>query len=180
MQLMHETFLRHRNDTEYRRGNAGQDAEYALNVALVYQDELTRQWAGQLRDRMAEVVGQEAIQCTEWKIGDLKERSTFSEGVAALAKADVIVISLYEAERLPAMFYLWVNVWLQQRSGFSGAMVALVVRGDEFHPGANETQRYLYAVASQGHLEFLIQEANQPGEQIRMLRENVVHWAKAA
>jgi hypothetical protein len=177
---MHETLFKSRNGRANGTAFAGQDAGYALKVALVYQDVLTQQWAEQLRERVAEVVGHEAIHSTGWRIGDLKEARTFSEGVAALAKADVIVISLYEAERLPAIFYLWVNVWLQQRSGFSGALVALVVRPDESHCGANETQRYLYAVASQGHLEFLIQEASHPGEPIRMLREDVLHWAKAA
>jgi hypothetical protein len=101
--------------------------------------------------------------------------------VAALAQADVIVVSLYEVERLPATFYLWVNVWLQQRSGLPGALVALVAPSEASNPGAkNETRRYLAAVASQGRLEFLIQEYNQSGGPIRDLRDDVMRWAKAA
>ena len=137
-----------------------------LNVALVYQDARTRQWAGQVRDLMAGVVGQEAIRCTEWKISDLVEPRAYWEGVAALAHADVIVVSLYEAERLPAAFYLWVNLWLQERSGRPGVLVALLVPPEESNSGAIETRRYLSAVASQGHLELLMQESNRPGEPI--------------
>jgi hypothetical protein len=157
------------------------DGGYALNVALVYQDALTRQWAGRVRDRMAEVVGEAAIRCTEWKISDLRERRAFSEGAAVLARADVIVVSLYAAERLPAIFYLWVNLWLQQRSGLPGALVALVLSPEESNPAAtNETRRYLAAVASQDCLEFFLQECNQPGESIPDLREDIMRWAEAA
>jgi len=156
------------------------NAGYALKVALVYQDALTRQWAVQVRDRMAEVAGPEAIRCTEWKVGDLIAPGVYWQGVAALAQADVIVVSLYEAERLPAAFYLWVNLWLQERSGRPGALVALLVPPEESNSWMNETRRYLSAVASQGCLEFLVQESNQPGEPILALREDIMRWAKAA
>ena len=101
---------------------------YTLNVALVYQDALTAHRAGQVRDRIAVVAGKQGIRCTKWKIGDLRQRKVFSEGVAALTRADVIVVSLYEVEQLPATFYLWVNVWLQERAGLAGMLVALVGR----------------------------------------------------
>ncbi|MGD0259197.1 MAG: hypothetical protein ABSD29_05155 [Verrucomicrobiota bacterium] len=178
---MQQTFLKGRNDAADGTAIAWMNARYALNVALVYQDALTRQWAGQVRDRMAQVVGQEAIHCTEWKIGDLTKPKVYWEGVAALGQADAIVVSLYEADRLPAAFYLWVNLWLQERSGRPGALVALVVPPEELNSGAkNETRRYLSAVASQGRLEFLIQECNLPSEPIRDLREDIMRWAKAA
>jgi hypothetical protein len=178
---MQQTLLTGRYDTANRTVLAGTNTGYALNVALVYQDALTRQWAGQVRDRMAEVVGSAAIRCTEWKIGNLTEPRVYWEGVAALAHADVIVVSLYETERLPSAFYLWVNLWLQERSGRPGAMVALVVPPEESSPGAkNETRRYLAAAASQGRLEFLMQVCNQPGEPIRDFGEDIMRRAKAA
>jgi len=159
---------------------AGRHSGYTLNIALVYQDALTRLWAGQVRDLMAEVAGPEAVHCTEWKIGDLIEPKVYWEGVAALAHADVIVVSLCEAERLPPAFYLWVNLWLQERSNLPGALVALVVRPEESNVWVNETRRYLAAVASQGRLEFFLRECDQPGELIPDLREDITHWAKAA
>ena len=157
------------------------NAGYVLNVALVYQDAPTQQWAGQVRDLMAEVVGRDAVRCTEWKIGDLVEPGVYWEGVAALAQADVIVVSLHEAERLPAAFYLWVNLWLQERCGLPGALVALIVPSQQSNPQAkNETRTYLSAVASQGGLECFLQECDQVGKPIRDLREHIMHWAQAA
>lgn len=153
------------------------DAAYEVNVALVYQDDATRQWAGQVPDRVAELAGAEAMHCTEWKINDLKEPSVFSRGAAALARADVIVISVYAAERLPSVFYLWVNLWLQMRAGLSGALAALVVPTGESESGAMETRRYLCAVASQGGLEWL--ECKRPSAPIRGLGEEVFQWPKA-
>src|ERR1022692_3507967 len=180
MQRMQQTLLKSRNDAANRRGIAQMNAGYALNVALVHQEAFTRQWAGQVRDLMAEVAGPDAVRYTEWKISDLSEPRVYWEGVAALAHADVIVVSLYEAERLPPAFYLWVNLWLQERSRLPGALVALVVRPEESNAWVNETRRYLSAVASQGRLEFFMQECNQPGEPIRELREDIMHWAQAA
>lgn len=177
---MQPILLKGQNDTANGTPMAWIKPGCVLNVALVYQDALTRQWAGQLRDRMTALVGQELVHCTDWKIGDLLEPRVFGEGVAALAQADVIVISLYEAERLPATFYLWVNVWLQQRSGLPGALVALVVPPEEVTFGANETRRYLCAVASQGGLEFVIQEYNQSDGPNPNLRDDIMRWAKAA
>jgi len=177
---MQQSILRGRYDTAGGATITSLDAGYGLNVAVVYQDALTRQWAGQVCDRMAEVVGHEAVRCTEWAISDLTAPGAFSEGVAALARADIIVVSLYEADRLPATFYLWVNVWLQKRCGLPGALVALLVPPEESEAASMETRRYLSAVASQGHLEFLVQECNRPGELIRDFGAYVARWAQAA
>jgi len=175
---MQQTVIADRSVTADGMAIAGPGEGYAVNVALVYQDALTRHWAGQVRERLGEVVGKEAIQPTEWNINDLKEPRVYSEGARALARADMIVVSLYEAERLPPVFYLWVNLWLQVRSGFPGALVALVVPVEESNFGANETRRYLCAVASQGGLELL--ESNQPGRPIRDLRDDSFQWRRAA
>ena len=177
---MQQTFLRDRSAAADGSAIAWLDARYALKVALVYQDATTLLWARQVRDRMAEEAGQGHIHCTEWQVSNLKERKAFSEGVAALAQADAIVVSLHEAERLPATFYLWVNVWLQQRAGLHGVLVALIVPPEGPNSGANETRRYLYAVASQGRLELLTQDYEQLGAPIPDLREDILRWAKAA
>jgi hypothetical protein len=182
MQIMQQTFRQDRNDRASAQAITPPDAGYELNVAVVYQDAVTRQWAGQVRELMAGVVGQDAIRCTEWKINNLVELSAFRQGVAALAHADVIVVSLHEADRLPATFYLWVNLWLQTRSVRPGALVALLVplEASTSSSAAIETRRYLSAVASQGHLEFFMQECNQPGESVLDFREDLMHWAQAA
>ena len=177
---MQQTFFKGGNDRASRAALTSPKAGYTLNVAIVYQDVLTRQWAGQVRDLMAGVVGQDAIRCTEWRISDLVEPRVYWESVVTLAHADVIVVSLHVADRLPAAFYLWVNLWLQERSVRPGVLVALLVAPERSNSEATETRRYLTAVASQGHLEFLIQESNRPGEPTRDFVEDIMQWAEAA
>jgi hypothetical protein len=178
MQTMQQTLLKGRFEAATGPSFAWPDAEYSLDVAIVYQDAPARQWAGRVQARLAELVGEEAIRCTEWNINDLSERGTFSAGVAALARADVIVVSVYEGQRLPPAFYLWVNLWLEVRSGRPGALVALVVPAEGSDCGARETRRYLCAVAGQGRLKWL--ESDQPGDPISGYREELFQWPKAA
>jgi hypothetical protein len=181
MQRMQQTLLKGRNDPANRPELGRMNGAYALNVALVYQDAATLQWSGQVRDLVTEVVGPDAIYCSEWKINELIEPKVYREGVAVLAQADVIVVSLYGAERLPGVFYLWVNLWLQERNGLPGALVALVVAPEESNSAARyETRSYLYAVASQGRLELFMKECKQPGESIHDFREDLMHWAQVA
>jgi hypothetical protein len=61
---MQQTWLKSRNGMADGTAIALMDGGYALNVALVCQDALTRQWAGRVRDRMAEAAGPEAVRCT--------------------------------------------------------------------------------------------------------------------
>ena len=178
MRFMEQNILSTRGATVDGTPAAASKGERAVNVALVYQDAPTRQWAKQAGERLGQEAGEEAVHCTEWKISDLVEPSVYSDSVRALARADVIVISLYEAERLPSVFYLWVNLWLQVRAGLPGSLVALVVPAEEPSFGANETRRYLCAVASQGGLELL--ESNQPGRPIRGFRQDSFQWSNAA
>jgi hypothetical protein len=177
-EIMKRTFLNERKHGADSLATLRPIAGYEVNVALVYEDHATHHWAGQVRDKLAELIGGEAIHCTEWNINDLKEPSTYSRGVAALARADVIVVSVSAAERFPSAFYLWVNLWLQVRSGLPGALVALVVPTEQSNSGAMETRRYLHAVASQGRLELL--ECKYPDAPIRGLREDMFDWPKAA
>jgi hypothetical protein len=169
---MQPIILKGRSDRASEAAISSPKAGYALNVAVVYQDLFTRQWVGQVRDLMAGIVGQEAIRCTEWKISNLVQPSAYWEGVAALAHADVIVVSLNAADRLPGTFYLWVNMWLQERSGRPGVLVTLLAEAEDANSGAIETRRYLAAVAHQGQLQFLINERSRQGETTREVEED--------
>jgi hypothetical protein len=181
MQRMQQALFASRDAVAKGTGSAWMNAGYALNVALVYQDAPTLQLAHQARDLMAAVVGPDAVRCSEWKIDDLIDPGVYWQSVAALAHADVIVASLQEAERLPAVFYLWVNLWLQERCGLPGALVALAVPPEALNTQAkHEMRRYLSAVASQGRLEFFLPECTQPGEPMRDLKAGIMHWALSA
>ena len=154
--------------------------EYMLRVALVYQDAVTRLRASQVRELLAEVVGEAALRCTEWEIGALRQQGVFADGVAALASADLIVMAVHDAARFPAEFYLWVNLWLQQRFGSPGALVALLGTSGDLGPVPNETRSYLHAVASQGGLELFFKECDGEAGVSNVLGEELMEWAKAA
>src|SRR5260370_12730875 len=89
MQLIQQTLLKGRTETANGPSIACLDHDYSLNVAIVYQDAPARQWAGRVEARLAELVGEEAIRCTEWNINDLSERATFSQAVPALPQPHV-------------------------------------------------------------------------------------------
>ncbi len=177
---MQQTYRHVRNDTSFGAANPRSHAEHILNFALVYQDMPTRQWTGRISERMSEMAGGDAIRYTEWKIGDLMQAERFADGVAALATADAIVISLHAAERLPAVFYLWVNLWLLNRTGRPGALIALVVQPDGPNSGSVETRRYFHAVAAQGAMELFIQEGDASGTPMGDLEEDLLQWTQAA
>jgi hypothetical protein len=160
--------------------NAWPPTGYSLNVALLYQDALTRDWAEQVREFMAYMLGEEALHCTEWNINELRRPATFWDGVQALTKADIIVVAIQEAERLPAQFYLWVNLWLQQRSRRSGALVGLVGTSGESTAASHETRRYLHALASQGHLDLILKQCDPSSGPVSVPGEELRHWAKSA
>lgn len=146
-QLMQQTSRLEQSVMADRPTIAWPPNERSLNLALVYQDARTRQWSGRVRELMANVIGEEALHCTEWSIDDLRKEAPFREGVLALAQADAIVVAVYEAEHLPAQFYLWVNLWLQQRCQ-AGALVGLIGTSGAPTLASLETRRYLHAIAS--------------------------------
>jgi len=153
---------------------------YELNVAVVYEDAVTREWARQVREQLIEEAGEKAVHCTQWKIDDLRQPELFREGAVALAKADAIVIALYEQERLPAQFYLWLNLWLQQRDGLPGALIGLIGTSRESGSASIETRRYLHSMASQGHLDLMLKRCDLTAEPADDLREGLLQWAHAA
>jgi hypothetical protein len=155
-------------------------AEYVLKVALVYQDPMTRLWGGQVRELLATVVGGAVLRCTEWEIGALKKPGAFSDGVGALAHADLIVMAVHDAARFPAEFYLWVNLWLQQRCGRPGALVVLLGTSGDVGPACNENRSYLHAVASQGRLELFFKDCDAEAGVSNVLGEELTEWAIAA
>ena len=180
MQTIERTSLLVRTATLALAVNPQSRAEYVLNVALVYQDTVTRLWAGQVRELLAKVVGEAAVTCTEWEIGALRRQGVFADGVAALARADLTVMAVHDAARFPAEFYLWVNFWLQQRCGLPGALVVLLGTSGDVGPACSENRSYLHAVASQGGLELFFKECDAEAGVSHVLGEELMEWAIAA
>ncbi len=158
---------------------AGPHTSPELDVALVYQDAVTRVWAEEVRDLVAKVVGEEAVRWTEWKIGDLGDGGVLARSAGALARADIIVIAADEAERIPAHFYLWVNLWLELRAGLPGALVALVGTSQDARSEPSDIRGYLQAVARQGGLALFQNDRSGPITPNGGLEGELRRWAKA-
>jgi hypothetical protein len=155
-------------------------AEYVLKVASVYQDTVTRLRAGRVREILGKVVGGAALSCTEWEIGALRQQGVFTDGVAALARADLIVMAVHDTARFLPEFYLWVNLWLQQRCGRPGALVVLLGTTGDVGPACNEIRSYLHAVASQGGLELFFKDCEAEAGVSILLGEELMEWAITA
>ncbi len=143
---------------------AGALLDSVLNVTVVYEDEPTRRWAGEVCDRVASLVGRDALRPTWWKLGDLGEPAVLAGAVSTTLRADVIIIAIHAAEGLPFPFYVWVDSWLPYHPQGTAALVALITLPDPPTVQLDRARGYLRAVARQGRLDFLLEERKLPAE----------------
>jgi hypothetical protein len=130
-------------------------ADYALSVAIVYRDALTRKWAEEVCARVTRSTSSEGIHTRSWRLGELSRSRNFRGAVQTAAAADVIIVSVYASDQLPLDFYSWVNEWLTERRRAPSALVALIGMPDFPDFRTSPIQEYLEAVAQEGHLDFL-------------------------
>jgi len=134
----------------------------ALSVVVIYQDSLTREWAGELWNRVAQLVGQESICSQSWKISDLADAREFEGAVEAAAEADVLVISVRDAGEVPVGLEWWVEAWMPKRAGRAGALLALISVPSQPDPHAGQVQAYLETIARRAGLDFMPRERKLP------------------
>ena len=140
------------------------ESEYVLNIAGVYQDLLTRDWAAHVCEQAIQIAGAERVQTSWFEVPRLGEPETLIAAVQAALLADVIVVSVHAADELPLDLYVWIDVWLPRRSSRMGALVALIGASGKPTPQAVRTQEYLQAVARRAELDFMPHECRVPDE----------------
>lgn len=145
----------------YLSASAG-DAEPALNVAMVYQDPLTRYWAAEFWDRVGELISHHSVGRQSWRIEELKDPRVFAEAGQAAAEADVLVISVRDAGEWPASLHVWIQSWLPRRAGRVGALVALIGVPGRPDGQSGRAHQYLARVAHEAGLDFLPRERKLP------------------
>ncbi len=141
---------------------ASSETEYALNVVLIYQDAPTRKWATQVCDHVSRLTGDDAVRCTRWDVSRLSDPKVFKQAVLTAVQADVILISIYDADELPVDLCVWIDAWLPRRSLPTGAMIALISVPGQAGAQSDQARRYLRAVARKGQLDFLLRERKLP------------------
>ena len=134
------------------------EAKYVLNVVVVYEDSLTRQWAMGVYERVAKVAGHEGVQTTWWQISDLCEPGVLAGAVSTTLRADVVVVAIRAVDGLPLPFYVWVKEWLPHRIPSTGALVALLPAPGKSDSRLGRVGQYLREVAAQGRMDFLSEE----------------------
>jgi hypothetical protein len=141
-----------------RSAAASSDATYALNLTVVYEDSLTRQWATDVHERVTKVAGHEGVHATWWRISDLCEPGVLAGAVSTTLRADVIIVAIRAVEGLPLPFYVWVKEWLPHRIPSAGALVALLPAFKGRDSRAGRVGQYLRAVAGQSRMDFLSEQ----------------------
>jgi hypothetical protein len=127
-------------------------------VTVVYEDEPTRQWAREVCERVAKLLGNEAVRGTWWKMSGLAEPAVLAGAVSMAMRADVLVVAIHAAEGLPLPFYVWTEAWLPHRAGVDVALVALITIPERPSLQLERAREYLRSVARQGRFDFLLEE----------------------
>jgi hypothetical protein len=136
---------------------ARSESGHTLNIAGVYEDVVTREWAVQSYHRAAQLAGEEQVQKKWYDVNALGDPALLREAVSSALRADVIVVSVYAAEELPLNLYVWVAAWLPRRFSRVGAMAAMVGVHEPEDSHSVRTIEYLQAVARKAQLEFVPQ-----------------------
>jgi hypothetical protein len=133
------------------------------NIVGVYQDVLSRNWAMQICQPAAQLVGEERVQNLWYEIDSLSDTKILLEAVRAALVANVIVVSVHAADELPLNLYVWIDVWLPRRPSRFGTLTALIGIVESMETQSVRVFEYLEAVARRGEMNFIRQKRNWPG-----------------
>jgi hypothetical protein len=145
---------------------APDELEYTLNIAGIYQDSVTRDWAMQSCHRATQLAGGERVQNTWYNTNSLSDPGILLNAVRAAVAADVIVISVYAADELPLDLYVWIDAWLPRRLSRRGALAALVGVAQPLDSPSVRTLEYLQALARKAQLDFIPQQRERPAASV--------------
>ena len=128
-----------------------------LNVALIYEDAQTREWARGAYERVSKLAGEPSVRPTWWNLDNLADPGVLAAAVSTAMRADVIVLAARAGEGMPLAFYAWINAWLPNRFHSGGVLAALL--GETKRSGARRVRvgEYLREVARQGRMSFLLE-----------------------
>jgi hypothetical protein len=134
------------------------ESEYALSIAGVYQDIVTRDWALQTCRQATQLAGEERVQNMLYYAHSLRDPGVLLEAVRAALLADVILVSVHAADELQLELHVWIDAWLPRRLSRAGALTALIGVAEPSNSQSVRTLEYLKAVACKAQLDFIPQE----------------------
>lgn len=153
------------------------ETEPVLNVVMVYQEELTRDWAVEALDQMTRTAGRENLRSTAWRMDDLAYPRILREAAWSAAQADIIVVSVSVADELPPELCKWIDNWLPLRAQRAGALMALIGLPEQSGSRTFRAQEYLRTVARSGQMDFFPNTRKLPAEASGFSQEQITHRA---
>lgn len=139
-------------------GHGPESPDFAINLAIIYEDPLTQEWAGQVCDVVTAFIDRGCLASHSWRVGDLAAPKVLHDAVCAAAQADVIVLSLRDAEELPLTLRIWIEAWLPRRDLPVGALITLIGAAEGSKAFSLHARRYLEAVARSARMDLLLEE----------------------
>lgn len=97
-----------------------------------------------------------------WLLSELRLPQLRAIAAGEAAQADLIIISVHHAERLPVEVEAWIELWVGQKNSRPSVLLALF---DPVYQGVSSTmQAYLREIARKGRMEFFVQSDDTPHE----------------
>jgi hypothetical protein len=162
VQLMKAAQLFDRNILSEEGVQSPEASGISLNIAGVYQDSLTRDWALQTCRMATQLAEGGRFQNNWYDAHSLSDHGILSDAVHAALEADVIVVSVYAADELPLNLYVWFQAWMPRRASRVGALAALIGIAEPPDVRYVRTVEYLQAVARRAQLDFIPQQRKRP------------------
>jgi hypothetical protein len=133
----------------------------AKRLALVatFEDSVTGLRVKEFCQGLARSLGQRC-QIVEhvWLFSTLRLRELQEIAAEEASAADLIVISVHQAEGLPDEVKSWIDLWLRQKGSRQSVLLALLDLPDEGTSGS--TEAYLEDIARRGGVELLVESTD--------------------
>jgi hypothetical protein len=134
----------------------------AFNIAVIYRGSSGRSWATPLCRRLTHQVGRELVRQTWWEIHRLKDPALLAEATRAAEQADMIVVSIHDAEELPIRLCAWVDKEVHQQHLLTQALTTLISLARQEGARYFHSHEYLRAITRKGGLDVLLRECILP------------------
>jgi hypothetical protein len=132
-----------------------------LVLLATFEDSVTGMRVKEFCQGLSRSLGQEC-QIIEhvWLFSTLRLRELQEIAAEEASAADLVIISVHQAESLPDEVRNWFDLWLVQKGARHTVLLALLDSAQEEVPGATET--YLREIARRGGMEFLMTSTDVP------------------
>jgi hypothetical protein len=127
-----------------------------LALLATFEDSATCTRVKEYCQGLSRDLGQECkIMQHVWVFNTLRVRELQEIAAEEASVADLIIISVHQAESLPDEVKDWIDLWLRQKGTHRAVLLALL---DPAYQGSSSSiRRYLQEVARRGGMEFLVE-----------------------